>query len=870
MRVIKRDGKREEFKEKNVFNAINAANKSVDSAVRINDEQIQKVVEFIVKDLEKKELAFQKEQQRKKTEYEKQLEDNVDLPPFTPEEFLVDVEEIQDLVEKGLQNKNCYDVAKAFILYRDQRAKERFKRLDIMKRIKTKLDASDVQNQNANLDEHSFGGRKGEADGELLKQMALDYYISAKFAKNHLENRIYIHDLDNYVVGMHNCLSVPMDFLLKYGFNTRQVDIRPASSINTAMQLVAVLFQLQSLQQFGGVSATHLDWTMVPYVRISFFKHFKRSLEYYNRIASELLGESFDPVELTITREEAEHVSINDKRYKAIKTVYDEAIELTEKETYQAVEGMYHNLNSLQSRSGNQLPFSSINYGTCTLPEGRMVTRAILEASIDGVGKLHKTSIFPCGIFQKMKGVNDKGSKNYDLYKLALKSTAKRLYPNYANCDWSGNDDTKSYELKADFIDTLSNEQKSKLLELLKDETTRSRLGLELDGNNIIPIRNAPDAIFSTMGCRTANGFDVNWFADWKIAVNEYINGNVPKYNFLATGQQKDGRGNIAPATIILPTLAMEARKKAKDNPEYVVDFFMDILEKAIGDCKDELLERFNWIAAQNKNSAKFMYENGTMFGYKEEEGIRSALKHGTLAIGQLGLAEALQILVGCDQTTEQGMKVAKQIEGLFKTKCAEYKEHYKLNFGVYYTPAESLCFTAMKKFRAKYGEIKNVTYSDIEGSDKKDYRQFFTNSIHVPVWVKMDPFEKIDTESELTGYSSAGCITYVELDDRTQNNLKALEQIVDYAMEKDIPYFAINVPADTCLECGYQGQIDNECPVCGARDLPGDKKIQRLRRVTGYLTGDFETAFNLGKQDETRHRYKHSESMVDWHNQTD
>ena len=370
--------------------------------------------------------------------------------------------------------------------------------------------------------------------------------------------------------------------------------------------------------------------------------------------------------------------------------------------------------------------------------------------------------------------------------------------------------------------------------------------------------------------CRTANGFDINWYDSWVEEVNNVIAGNLPTGNFLATGQQKDGRGNIAPATIILPTLAMEARKKAKDNPEYVVDFFMDILEKAIGDCKDELLERFNWIAAQNKNSAKFMYENGTMFGYKEEEGIRSALKHGTLAIGQLGLAETLQILVGCDQTTEQGMKVAKQIESLFKTKCAEYKEHYKLNFGVYYTPAESLCFTAMKKFRAKYGEIKNVTYSDIEGSDKKDYRQFFTNSIHVPVWVKMDPFEKIDTESELTGYSSAGCITYVELDDRTQNNLKALEQIVDYAMEKDIPYFAINVPADTCLECGYQGQIDNECPVCGARDLPGSKKIQRLRRVTGYLTGDFETAFNLGKQDETRHRYKHSESMVDWQSQTD
>lgn len=187
--------------------------------------------------------------------------------------------------------------------------------------------------------------------------------------------------------------------------------------------------------------------------------------------------------------------------------------------------------------------------------------------------------------------------------------------------------------------------------------------------------------------CRTANGFDVNWYDEWVKAVNSVIDGKIPEYNFLATGQQKDGRGNLAPATIILPTLAMEARKKAKNNPDLFVDCFMDILDKAIHDCKDGLLERYNWIAAQNKNSAKFMYENGTMYGYREEEGIRSALKHGTLVIGQLGLAETLQLLVGCDQTTEKGMEVAKKIEGLFKKRCAEFKEEYKLNFGVYYTP---------------------------------------------------------------------------------------------------------------------------------------------------------------------------------------
>jgi len=253
------------------------------------------------------------------------------------------------------------------------------------------------------------------------------------------------------------------------------------------------------------------------------------------------------------------------------------------------------------------------------------------------------------------------------------------------------------------------------------------------------------------------------------------------------------------------------------------------------------LLERFEWICSQSPKSARFMYENGTMYGYKPEEGIRSALKHGTLAIGQLGMAETLQLLIGCDHTTAKGMKLAKKIEQLFKEKCASYKQEYKLNFGVYYTPAENLCYTAMKKFKEKFGEIPNV-------SD----RDYFTNSIHVPVWHKMTPFEKIDIESQLTGYSSAGCITYVEMDSSTQNNTEALEEVVNYAMDKDIPYFAINVPNDSCDDCGFTGDIGEKCPKCGST------RIQRLRRVTGYLTGDFKTAFNLGKQAETIDRAKH------------
>lgn len=691
---------------------------------------------------------------------------------------IISVEEIQDRVEKKLMASNCKDVAKEYVRYRYKQEMARNDYKDLMNSVSEKLSAKNVKNQNANVDEKSFGGRIGEATNLVMKKYALEYCMSDMARQNHLNNEIYIHDLDHYAVGCHNCLSIPFDKLLANGFNTRQTDVRPANSVNTAFQLVAVIFQLQSLQQFGGVSATHLDWTMTPYVRKSFYKHYCDGIKYISQVSGNWIFESLKNIE-------PKDISIEDEIYKADKKVYNYAFDMTTKEVYQAVEGMYHNLNTLQSRSGNQLPFTSINYGTCTLPEGRMVIRALLDTSIKGVGKLHKTSVFPCGIFQVMSGVNkEKDTPNYDLYRLALRSTAQRLYPNYANVDWSGNE---GYD------------------------------------------RTDPRTYFSTMGCRTANGYDINGF-----------------------GQLKDGRGNICPVTIILPTLAMECYKDTVEQvgdmcanqdelDEITTRHFMELLDKKIHEAKDMLIERFNYICSQPSDSAKFMYENGLMEGYDGKD-IRSALKHGTLAIGQIGLAETLQILIGCDHTTKKGMKLAKKIEQLFKDRCIEFKKEYKLNFGVYYTPAENLCFTAMTKFKEKYGEIPNV-------SDKK----FFTNSIHTPVWVKINPFEKIDIESQLTGYSSAGCITYVELDSSAKNNIDALETIVNYAMDKDIPYFALNVPNDMCTNCGYTDEIGDECPMCHCSE------IRRLRRVTGYLTGDYKTAFNEGKQQETEMRVKHN-----------
>ena len=768
MFIVKRDGTQVPFDKQKIVNAINSAFLDVDGILYETDtaEDIADEIEVLV------------------------MKSSSDIT----------VESIQNCVEDFLMRSERRDVARAYIRYRYKKEVARNYSNEFLGAISEKLQASNVQNQNANVDEHSFGGRMGEATELLTKRYALDFCVSPMAKANHENNEVYIHDLGAYAVGMHNCLSVPFDDLLANGFNTRQTDVRAANSANTAFQLVAVLFQLQSLQQFGGVSATHLDWTMVPYIRKSFFKHYvvaylKTTPDF---LGLDLMGMLFDNYrdEVGIMRNRFEDwIDENkamfldkfglteasfrlDNKVALDPVFYQSALYDTIVETKQAVEGMYHNLNTLQSRSGNQLPFTSINYGTCTSPEGRLVIKALIDGSLKGTGRLRKTSIFPCGIFQIMSGVNkEPGTPNYDLKRMALQSTATRLYPNYANVDWSGN---AGYDV------------------------------------------NDPCTYFSTMGCRTANGWDIN-----------------------GLGQRKDGRGNICPVTVIMPTLAMQAVKYYETMPcgdieEDTIEFFMQLLDVKIHEAKDMLLERFEYICSQSASAAKFMYENGTMAGYDGKD-IRSALKHGTLALGQLGLAETLQILIGCDHTTEKGMELAKRIEKLFKTRCAEFKEEYKLNFGVYFTPAENLCYTAMKKFQAKYGRIPNV-------SD----RDFFTNSIHVPVWKEMSPFEKIDIESQLTGYSSAGCITYVELDSGIKNNIDALEIIVDYAMDKDIPYFAVNVPNDTCMNCGYTDEINDECPMCGCTE------IQRLRRVTGYLTGDYKSAFNLGKQQETQMRVKH------------
>lgn len=529
------------------------------------------------------------------------------------------------------------------------------------------------------------------------------------------------------------------------------------------------------------------------------------------------------------------------------------------------------------------MPFSSINYGTCTLPEGQFIIKSIIEGCIVGTGPLGQTAIFPCGIFKCDKNINlYKGTPNYNLFKLALVSTSKRFYPNYANNNWTVNDAAIKYDrdLKNRVLKSLSNAEiialtrffniKPEIMELLR---------LQIKDGEIVPVMTAyPDEETSTMGCRTYNGYDINYEEvfrrnlDCVLGKNGLTTDDIEPYYSAA---QKDGRGNICPETIILPTLAMEAKTNDPhmleefktfgvnlDEKSDIVDKFMAYLDIEIARTRDSLIARYKHICSQSPDSATFMWQNKTMVGYIPEQGIESAMKHGTLAVGQLGLAEALLILIGKDHTEPEGMVLAKRIENLFNKRCKEFKESYKLNFGVYYSPAESLCFTAMNLFRAKYGEVKGITTHE-DGTVKK----YFTNSMHVPVYKKVSLFDKIDIEAELTGYSNAGCITYVEFGNTAKNNPRALEQSVVHAMEKNIPYYAANVDSDSCMDCGYIGTIPEGkcCPKCGS------EMIMRPDRVTGYLNPNWVTSkvsaggFNEGKRDENRHRENHTDIMCDF-----
>jgi ribonucleoside-triphosphate reductase len=627
------------------------------------------------------------------------------------------VEQIQDLVEKYLMKSEYPDVARAYILYRDQRSKERLRKSKLIETVMRRTEATAVENSNANVDEKSFSGREKEASSDIQKLIALDYTLSPVVSNAHKEMLLYQHDLEKTNIGQHNCLFIDFEKLFNEGFATRNGDIRPPSTLSSACQQTAVIFQCQSQVQFGGVGALHIDYDLAPFVAKSFYKHMHHYLtdveDRTNEEATNMLKEY--------------KIKIDNKELMGqygLSDAYNFAIKQLEREGSQSAEAMYHNLNTLESRAGSQVPFTSINFGRDTSPEGRLVSRKMLEASLSGIGKHHLTPIFPISIFQYKQGCNaNPDDPNYDLKQLAIESLSKRIYPNFVNCDYSQ-----------------ANEN-----------------------------ANDPDTFYGTMGCRTALGYDR-----------------------FSKSYNRTGRGNLVPNTMILPKLGIEYGICLGERTEPDLKGFWSAFEDLLMLCEQGLLERFDIMVNQPPEAAPFMYQNGTM--KDAQECVMSnyeALKHGTLAMGYIGIAEMCQALFGKNHAEDKevhafALSVVKRIYDYAK----EASERNDLNFSCYATPAEGLCHTALKALRKQYGIIPNVTD-----------REFLTNSHHVPVWQEVDIFEKLAIEAPFCKYPTGGCITYVELDSTFVKNTKAIEQIIDYAFkELDIPYLAFNFPIDSCL----------------------------------------------------------------------
>lgn len=887
-KIEKRDGSIVDFNKDKITNAILKAMKSVDM---VDEKEASNVTTQVVKEVNKA---------------------NKSIPG---------VEDIQDIVEEKLMKK-LPKVAKEYITYRNQRNIIRNRKSATMINIKKILNCSNVQNSNANIDEYSFGGRKNESANLIQKEIALNDLIDPEITEAYNEGRLYIHDLSEYTIGEHNCLFADIPRLLANGFEARNGDVRPASCFATACQLLAVIFQIQSQCQFGGVADNAIDRHLAPYVRKSFIKHYKNGLHWF--------GNPGDWDTFTANHEfniETASISAEWNIFKAFnRMAYMFAMESLEKEGLQSTQALYHNLNTLESRAGSQVPFTSINFGLDTSFEGRKVTEWCLKASIDGIGKNHSTSIFPISIFVNKKEVNDRVyTPNYDLKKLAIKSLTKRIYPNFANGDWVSNKAdlhpikfiNKEYEaadsndevmIRTDF--DYMNKLKKKTVEehttlgafikkviarnnadivanhkevtikfvnhkdrfLIKDSNcsnndynrrendhytrlyyihytindfsniekiyiTTESAGYDIHKKHISDYSDLavihvsypnpkwnynPDTEMATMGCRTLIGNDVN-----------------------GMGYNKLGRGNVTPVTINLPYIGIEHGicLGERDTPDE--EGFFKELNHMLDLATKELLDRYKYICSQSIKAGSFMYNNGTIADSDKALffGVKESMKHGSQALGYIGLANACYAMYGkYFHQDKKVMEFAKKVIKTIYDRAKENTEKYHLNFSAYSSPSESTCYTLATKLQKKFGKIKNVCDRD-----------YLTNSCHVPVYENISIRDKIDTESNFTWMCTGGCITYIELNSGVINNPRAVEKIINYAMNNErIPYFAINFPIDTCNHCGFSGEIEEHCPACGSDD------IKRLRRVTGYITTDYRK-FNKGKISETNDRVKHT-----------
>ncbi len=767
--ITKRDGRQVPFNEEKIEKAIEKA--FIASEDKNSKENAEKLTALVLSKIETG-LA-------------------VSTPPT--------VEEVQDLVESVLIEQGFAKVAKKYILYRAERSRAREMNSRLMKTYEDIVfkDASevDVKRENANIDGDSAMGSMLKFGSEGAKHFYELYMLKPEHAKAHADGDIHIHDLDFYSLTT-TCCQIDLDKLFKNGFSTGHGVLREPKSIQSYTALAAIAIQANQNDQHGGQSIPSFDYAMAPGVRKSYRKIYRNNLARFLDVefGTEDVENKVDNV-LSAIKEETglypmmqEDEKFNSAVMEKLKGVAtdDELKEViaftrkySEKEiiraTYQAMEAIIHNLNTMNSRAGAQVPFSSINYGTDTSPEGRLVMQQLLLATEAGLGR-GETPIFPIQIFKVKEGVNyNPGDPNYDLFRLAIRCSAKRLFPNFS------------------FLDAPYN------------------LHYYKPGH--------PETEVTYMGCRT------------RVIGNVHDPDREIAYS----------RGNLSFTSINLPRLAIMA--------DGDIDKFFSMLDEKMELVADQMLERFEVVARKKVYNFPFLMGQGVWLDsekLKYDDEIREVIKHGTLSMGFIGLAETLKALIGkhhgeSEEAQKLGLKIVSHMRDFVDRKSQEEK----LNFTLLATPAEGLSGRFVKIDKKVFGEIPGITDRD-----------YYTNSFHIPVYFPINAYDKIRTEAPYHAYTNAGHITYIEMDGDPSKNLEAFERVIRCMHDEGVGYGSINHPVDRDPICGYNGIINDACPCCGRTE--SEHKFERIRRITGYLVGTLDR-FNNGKRAEEHDRIKHN-----------
>ncbi|MBR1936855.1 MAG: anaerobic ribonucleoside triphosphate reductase [Bacilli bacterium] len=733
--VVKRSGQRVNFNPTKVAIAVK---KGFDSVYEDYDEKnVNKVKEKVLDTIEK-------EYKDRKT---------------------IGVENIQDIIEDVLKKLKYDEVYESYKGYRERRSasreafveKQQHKFVKAIESLGLKSAAEEnSKRENANVDGDGPMGTMLHFGSTVSKEFAKAYLMDSKYARAHDEGFIHIHDLDFWAMGTTTCTQIDLNKLFKNGFSTGHGYLRTPNSIASYSSLAAIAIQSNQNEQHGGQSIPAFDYYLAPGVLKTFKKEFKQELY-------ELLGVfgfddfvNFDKVVELIDKQTSIEVDLNifdelfndSKKVKElVKTAYDNATLKTDRSTYQAMEAFIHNLNTMHSRAGAQVPFSSVNFGTDTSPEGRMVIKNYLLATEAGLGH-GETPIFPISIFKVKEGVNyNKEDPNYDLFRLSCRVSAKRLFPNFSFIDSSFN---KPFYVPGDYS---------------------TEVGY--------------------MGCRT------------RVLAN------------VCGPQVTPGRGNLSFTSINLPRLGIKYGICLGERDKADMKGFYNELDELMDLVKGQLLQRFECQCSKSRNNFKFLLGSHVWLNSEKLDNnskIRTVLKHGTLSIGFIGLAETLKALIGehhgeSDKAQKLGLEIIKHM----REKCDEYTKEYNLNFTCLATPAEGLSGRFVAIDRSIYGKIKGVTDRD-----------YYTNSFHVPVYYKTTVKHKMEIEGKYHKYTNAGHISYVELDGDTVNNVDAFEKVVRIMHDCDIGYGAINHPVDRDPVCGYVGVIKDVCPRCGRREGEG------------------------------------------------